>query len=77
MVTKKHICLWECGNDGELRQTVNLFPYGLGGSNPSTPTNLGLLWRLTGDYGIGRHVERDLFKRRKSINGETVILMAA
>ena len=39
--------------------------------------NLGLLWRLTGDYGIGRHVERDLFKRRKSINGETVILMAA
>ena len=32
--------IWECGNDGELRQTVNLLPYGLGGSNPSTPTIL-------------------------------------
>lgn len=47
-----------------------------GGSNPPM-AQMGLLWRLTGDYGIGRHVERDLFKRRKSINGETVILMAA
>lgn len=35
--------IWECGNDGELRQTVNLFPFGLGGSNPSTPTKK-ILW---------------------------------
>lgn len=32
--------IWECGNDGELRQTVNLFPFGLGGSNPFTPTKV-------------------------------------
>ena len=32
--------IWECGDDGELRQTVTLFPLGLGGSNPSTPTNV-------------------------------------
>ena len=30
---------WRDGNDGELRQTVNLFPSGLEGSNPFPSTN--------------------------------------
>ena len=29
---------WERGKVGELQQTVNLSPFGLVGSNPSTPT---------------------------------------
>lgn len=30
--------LWKCGNDVELRQTVNLSPFGLGSSNLSAST---------------------------------------
>lgn len=29
---------WVSGNDGELRETVNLMPFGLVGSNPTWPT---------------------------------------
>ena len=30
--------IWEYWNCGRFRETVNLLPFGFGGSNPSTPT---------------------------------------
>ena len=56
--------VWRNGNDGELRQTVNLFFYRLGSSNLSSSTEIWKFGRVV--YGSGLENRRCLKASRSS-----------
>jgi hypothetical protein len=64
--------IWGCGNDGVLRQTVNLQPSGLVGSNPIIPTI-----KATTLYYIASIIRLDISRLTRTVspNGSVVQLV--